>query len=150
MTTDSRWTDMGHLEWYLMDGYDVYTSFEEDGTDEYWFDPANFEEDKGVISIDSSKDVERQLYVLLHEAGHVILRSDTAKFKERFPDSCRKTLHGRIEILREEVLAWEKALEVAARLGIEVGKDKWKENYRDALEKYSRWILTGDENEESN
>lgn len=130
-----------------MNEYDVYVSFDKDGADEYWFNQDNFEEDKGVISINSSRSVEQQLYVLLHEAGHVILRSDPSKFEKRFPNSNRGTIHGRIEILREEVLAWEAATTVAERLGIKVEEEKWKENYRDALERYARWISTGDENE---
>lgn len=148
--TPTRWPDIRHLEWHLLEKYGVYVSFDDNGTDEYWFDPDNFEEDPGVISINSLKDAEHQLLVLLHETGHVILRSDPAMFKKRFPDSCRGTLHGRIEILREEVLAWEEALRVADRLGIKVEEEKWKENYRDALEKYVRWTLTGDENEQAN
>lgn len=132
-----------------MNQYDVYTSFEKNGSDEYWFDPDGFEEDKGVISIDSSKTPEQQLYVLLHEAGHVVLRSNVAEFAERFPDSCRETLHGRLEILKEEVLAWDISLEIANRLGIKVEKEKWKENYRNALEKYTRWTLNGDQNEQT-
>ena len=148
MNPSRCWADIRHLEWHLIDKYDVYTSFEGDGTDEYWFDPDNFDEDRGVISINSSKGIEQQLFVLLHEAGHVILRSNPAEFASRFPDSCRDTLCGRIEILREEVLAWEKAHEVADRLGIAVEEEKWKENYRDALEKYIRWVLIGDRDEE--
>lgn len=138
---------LSQLEWYLLDRYDVHVSFDKDGTDEYWYDPENFEEDRGVISINSSKTLMHQLYVLLHESGHVILRADPIAFKEGFPDSCRNTLPGRLEILREEVLAWEKASEVAERLGIKINQCTWKENYRDALEKYVKWVLDGDNDE---
>ena len=147
MNPISRWAEIRYLEWYLMDKYDVYTSFEKEGTDEYWFDPDNFEEDKGMISIDSSKAAEHQLYVLLHEAGHVALRHNIEKFSERFPGSCRGTLHGRLEILKEEVLAWDIATDIAAALRIKIEKEEWRKNYRDALEKYTRWVLAGDENE---
>ena len=147
MNPISRWADIRYLEWHLINKYDVYTSFEKDGTDEYWFDPENFEEDRGMISIDSSKTAEHQLYVLLHEAGHVALRHNVEEFSERFPDSCRGTLHGRLEILKEEVLAWDIATDIADEIGIKIEKEEWRKNYRDALEKYTRWVLTGDENE---
>lgn len=139
--------NLKQLEWYLMDTYDVHVSFEKDGADEYWFDPENFEEDKGVISIDSSKSLSHQLHVLLHEAGHVVLRSDSEEFKKRFPGSRRDTIDGRIEILREEVLAWDKSVEVAERLGIELNDKKWQKDYRGALKKYIEWVSKGDDNE---
>jgi len=147
MTAATRWLDIRHLEWFLMNEYDVYTSFEKDGTDEYWFDPEKFAEDKGIISIDSSRSPEHQLYVLLHEAGHVVLRSDINRFNNRFPDLSRTTLHGRLEILKEEVLAWDTSVEIADRLGIKIDQEKWKRNYRNALEKYTKWVLKGDLNE---
>jgi Zn-dependent peptidase ImmA (M78 family) len=137
--------DLEHLEWYLMEEYDVHVSFEEDGMDEYWFDPDNFEDDKGLISIDSSRDLEHQLFVLLHEAGHVILRFDKESFERRFPDSDRDNLEGRIEILKEEVMAWDEAIKVAETLGININMDNWKRNYRSALEKYINWSLNGDQ-----
>ena len=137
--------DLEHLEWYLMEEYDVHVSFEEDGMDEYWFDPDNFEDDKGLISIDSSQDLEHQLFVLLHEAGHVILRFDKESFERRFPDSDRDNLEGRIEILKEEVMAWDEAIKVAETLGININMDNWKRNYRSALEKYINWSLNGDQ-----
>jgi len=137
--------DLEHLEWYLMEEYDVHVSFEEDGMDEYWFDPDNFEDDKGLISIDSSRDLEHQLFVLLHEAGHVILRFDKESFERRFPDSDRDNLEGRIEILKEEVMAWDEAIKVAETLGININMDNWKRNYRSALERYINWSLNGDQ-----
>lgn len=137
--------DLEHLEWYLMEEYDVHVSFEEDGMDEYWFDPDNFEDDKGLISIDSSQDLEHQLFVLLHEAGHVILRFDKESFERRFPNSDRNNFEGRIEILKEEVMAWDEAIKVAETLGININMDNWKRNYRSALEKYINWSLNGDQ-----
>jgi Zn-dependent peptidase ImmA (M78 family) len=140
----SHQEDMDHLEWFLLDRYDVHVSFEEDGMDEYWFDPEAFNDDKGLISIDSSRDLEHQLFVLLHEAGHVVLRSDDGGFNKRFPDSQRDTFEGRIEILKEEVIAWDEALKIAECLGIDVNLDTWKKNYRSALGKYINWSLEGD------
>jgi Zn-dependent peptidase ImmA (M78 family) len=128
-----------------MEEYDVHVSFEEDGMDEYWFDPDNFEDDKGLISIDSSQDLEHQLFVLLHEAGHVILRFDKESFERRFPNSDRNNFEGRIEILKEEVMAWDEAIKVAETLGININMDNWKRNYRSALEKYINWSLNGDQ-----
>lgn len=138
--------DIAHIEWFLIENYDVFTSFEKDGLDEYWFDPEDLD-DPGVISINTSNDLKTQLFVLLHEAGHVLLRSDKKEFSLCFPDSSRDNIEGRIEILKEEVMAWLKAQELAFDLGIVVDQVQWQENYRNALLKYIEWVPKGDKNE---
>jgi len=130
---------INRVEWHLMDEYDVYVSFDEEGMDEYWFDPDNFEEDKGVISIDSTKTHEHQLHTLLHEAGHVSLRVKPDKFRSNFPSPERDTLVGRLEILREEVLAWDRAEQLANHWKISLDQKEWKRSYLKALEKYTKW-----------
>ena len=65
--------DIQCVEFYLIDEFNVTVDFDEKGLNEYWFDPADAT-DSGVVSIDSTMDVLEQLYVVLHEAGHVMLR----------------------------------------------------------------------------
>ena len=141
--------DIQCVEFYLIDEYGVTIDFDPEGLNEYWFDPLS-DDDEGVISIDSSMDILEQLYVVLHEAGHVILRR-SQDFDERFPDSSRDTVHGRIEIFREEVQAWNEAEVLINKFGISSSEyfdwNKWKNNYRDALALYAKWIENGDEDE---
>tara|TARA_R110002124_G_C8964012_1_gene514322 strand:- start:1295 stop:1753 length:459 start_codon:yes stop_codon:yes gene_type:complete len=143
--------DIQCVEFYLIDKFNVPVDFDEEGLNEYWFNPADVE-DTGVISINSSMDLLEQLYVVLHEAGHVILRQ-SPNFTSAFPDSSRTTLAGRIEILREEVVAWNKAEELINKFGIShseyFDREKWKQNYRSALSQYALWVESGDKNEES-
>jgi len=80
------------------------------------------------------KDLKYQLFVLLHEAGHVILRADE-DFDKMFPGS--KT--SKIEILKEEVIAWEEARKLADKLQIPLGKD-WEIHVRQAIMKYVHWV----------
>jgi len=129
------------IEWHLMEVYDVYVSFEDDGLDEYWFDPDSYEQDKGVVSINSSESLEHQLHTLLHEAGHVVLRANPESFRSPFPPLCRTTFEGRLEILREEVLAWDKAEHIAELLSVRLDEGRWKNSYKKALEKYVRWTI---------
>lgn len=142
--------DIQCVEFYLIDEYGVTIDFDDKGLNEYWFDPAN-PEDSGVISIDASMDILEQLYVVLHEAGHVMLRQAT-DFADRFPDSNRMSIEGRVEILREEVEAWNKAQELISKFGIATSdyfdQDRWKTNYRNALMQYAKWVESGDKNEE--
>ena len=95
--------------------------------DEYWID------DK-VITINDMKTQQHQLFVLLHEAGHVILR-DNKEFDDMFPGS--KT--SKVEILKEEVMAWEEARKLANTLQIPLGKD-WQIHVRQAIMKYVHWV----------
>ncbi len=143
--------DIQCVEFYLLDVYGVTVDFDDKGLNEYWFDPST-PEDTGVISIDSTMDILEQLYVVLHEAGHVMLRRSD-DFPLRFPESERGTTPGRVEILREEVEAWNKAEELISKFGISHSEyfdiKKWKDNYRNALAQYAKWVETGDIDEES-
>lgn len=139
---------INRVEWYLMDQYDVYVSFDPDGADEYWFDPETDETDPGVISIDNKKSAVDQLYTLLHESGHVSLRVNPESFRSKLKVPDRMTLGGRLEILREEVLAWDRAEWVAKQLNIPLDRKSWSKSYMGALEKYTRWALEEIVNEE--
>jgi len=118
---------MSSVEAFLGDVYGVVVDYDPMGMDEYWID------DK-VITINDMKDLKYQLFVLLHEAGHVILRADE-DFDKMFPGS--KT--SKIEILKEEVIAWEEARKLADKLQIPLGKD-WEIHVRQAIMKYVHWV----------
>jgi len=118
---------MSSVEAFLGDIYDVVVDYDPMGMDEYWIDDR-------VITINNLKDEEHQLFVLLHEAGHVILRADE-DFDKMFPGS--KT--SKIEILKEEVMAWEEARKLASKLQIPLGKD-WEIHVRRAIMKYIHWV----------
>jgi hypothetical protein len=118
---------MSSVEAFLSDIYDVVVDYDPMGMDEYWID------DK-VITINDMKDPKYQLFVLLHEAGHVILRADE-DFDKMFPGS--KT--SKIEILKEEVMAWVEARKLASKLQIPLGKE-WEIHVRRAIMKYVHWV----------
>ena len=118
---------MSSVEAYLSDVHNVVVDYDPMGLDEYWI------EDR-VITINDIRDLQYQLYVLLHEAGHVILRSKE-DFDSMFPDS--KT--SKIEILKEEVMAWEEARKLAKSLQIPLGKE-WQIHVRQAIMKYVHWV----------
>lgn len=118
---------MGAVEVFLSEKYGVVVDYDPMGMDEYWID------DK-VVTINDMKDLQHQLFVLLHESGHVILRNNP-EFDKMFPGS--KT--SKIEILKEEVMAWEEARKLAAKLGIPLGKE-WQIHVRQAIMKYVHWV----------
>ena len=56
--------------------------------------------------------------MLLHETGHVLLRECEIEHARRYPaavlNNKKATRAHKIDILREEVMAWEKGLEIAS------------------------------------
>lgn len=118
---------MGAVEVFLSEKYGVVVDYDPMGMDEYWIDDR-------VITINDMKTPQHQLFVLLHEAGHVILRS-RKDFDDMFPGS--KT--SKVEILKEEVIAWEEARKLASILQIPLGKD-WQIHVRQAIMKYVHWV----------
>lgn len=118
---------LSSVESFLADVYDVVVDYDPMGMDEYWIDDR-------VITINDMKDVEHQLYVLLHEAGHVILR-ESPDFDKMFP--CSSTC--KVEILKEEIMAWEEARKLADTLQIPLDK-KWHVHVRQAIMKYVHWV----------
>lgn len=115
------------VEIFLSEVYDVAVDFDPLGMDEYWIDDQ-------LITINDMKTVQHQLFVLLHEAGHVILRSNP-DFDKMFPGSNTS----KIEILKEEVMAWEEARKLASQLNIPLDKD-WDVHVRQAIMKYVHWV----------
>jgi len=128
---------ISYVEAFLIDEYDVYVDFDGDGMDEFWFDPEN-PDDAGVVSINSSHPPLTQLIILLHEAGHIIFRSKNNKIPE-YVDA--QTIDGRMEVMREEIMAWYEGRNLSEKLGIEIKKNMWEENYCDSLLKYIKWVL---------
>ena len=115
------------VESYLVDAYDVVVDYDPMGLDEYWIDD-------NVITINTLKDKQHQLFVLLHEAGHVVLRSRD-DFEEMFPG----IETSRVEVLKEEIMAWEEARKLANNLSIDLG-EQWNAHVRQAIMKYVRWV----------
>lgn len=118
---------MASVEVFLADSYDVVVDYDPMGMDEYWID------DK-VVTINDTKPARKQLFVLLHEAGHVILRH-SEEFEDMFPGS--KTI--KVEILKEEVAAWEEGRKLAHKLRIPLG-NAWNIHVRQAIMKYVHWV----------
>ena len=118
---------LASVEIFLGEVYDVVVDFDPLGMDEFWID------DK-VITINDTQSPRKQLFVLLHEAGHVILRSNN-EFSKMFPGAETS----KIEILKEEVMAWEEARKLANKLEIPMGKD-WDVHVRQAIMRYVNWV----------
>ena len=102
------------------------------------------------VEINSRQNYNSRLHSLLHEAGHVVLRSGGRSgervFKNRFSSmNCvdrehRGNLAHRVDVLREEVLAWEEGEKLAFDLNITLDKELWSRHRGAALASYIKWV----------
>jgi len=94
-----------------------------------------------IIHINSRSNLKVQLNALLHEAGHVIVRQNQQEHKKKFPGIYlqRETKKMKIDILREEVLAWEEGLKIAKLLKIAIEEKTFDKHRHSALSGYVEW-----------
>ncbi len=121
-----------------LDKVSDWLEINEDVAVEYSSEPGNFYYyDDGLISIYNRQATLSKLYSLLHEAGHHIVRKNNSKWNIS-PD---KTKSFKVDVVREEVLAWETAASVARYLNIWSGIDKehWNKFLKEQLHDYICW-----------
>ena len=114
-------------------GIDVIFGLEEPNA--YW------QEDIGAISISTKQSKRLQLYTMLHEAGHAIIRSGD-NYNSRFPYGNRfdnKSIARRVDVIREEVMAWDEGEKLAFSLGIKLDFKLWHNFIKKNIFDYVRW-----------
>ena len=128
------------IERHLIDNYGIEVLYDQYFKDAY-YDSAR------CIEINSRQNYPSRLHSLLHEAGHVVIRKQTVKpFFERFPyqkiggADIRGNKKHRVDIIREEVMAWERAEDIAAELCIELDLKIWSRHRSSALLTYMEWF----------
>ena len=127
------------LEVYLTGEFDIVVDYDDSGADEFWYNDGSG--GAGTVSINSAHSLEEQVNILAHEAGHILLRAPN-DFRMRFPNQNSDSDVGRIEIFREEVLAWEKGRELLENLKLFYLIPSWRESYRKALINYAKWVVS--------
>jgi len=127
---------------FLQLEYNIDVVFERDG------ETAFFHERRGIVPgdfivVNNRVTRQRQLYLLLHEAGHVLLRTCEKDHKRRYPAAVltgqRATRAHKIDILREEVMAWETGRDIAADFQVPIDDSVWHSMMTSALYKYLEW-----------
>ena len=100
-----------------------------------------FEPDLMEIHINTRTNLRARLHTLLHECGHVVIRSNRKLFLKHFADRVDDKYDKGyiIDILREEFLAWEKGLEIAKNLKIKIDTDWYKRHMQEPLWSYVEW-----------
>ena len=132
------------IESFLYHNYDVEVDYSQDNRDAYY-------ECSDRREINSRQNFQSRLHSLLHEAGHVVLRcggfSGERTFNNRFPGmkkslrDKRYNIEHRIDVMREEVLAWEAAEKLAYQLSIPLDKKMWARHRSQAIKSYVDWVI---------
>ena len=94
--------------------------------------------DAGIIGINTSESLREQLYILLHEAGHAILKIEHKKYLETRDE----TLQSKLSLLREEMEAWKEGRTLAERMGIGINEGTWAMFCKQNLEDYIEWATS--------
>lgn len=100
-----------------------------------------------MILISSRLGVEKRLYILLHEIGHVLIRQNWKKFERDYSDHAgvaqdgrkNKTSKFKISTIEEEIEAWKKAKKVAKKLNIKIDEKKFSQFKTKSLMSYINW-----------
>jgi hypothetical protein len=97
-----------------------------------------------VISIKSTNVLETQLYVLLHECGHILIdeNSSVFNFKEVYCSFGEKSKTYKSFRIMEEVEAWKRGRTLADRLYIDINQEKWDRAVARAIYKYMEWAVS--------
>ncbi len=137
MSNEVYTEDMLAVEAYLQEELGVDVTFGEDEPNAYWEDGG-----EGFVSINTKQSKRLQLYSLLHEAGHAIVRNkeDYDKLYPYGKKYKNKSISRRVDVLREEVVAWNEGERLSQRLSIVLDYSLWHNFMKKNLFEYSRWI----------
>lgn len=104
-----------------------------------------------TISINTRQGIEKQLYTLLHECGHVLVQKNTKSYNKKYPatakmnsyESINKRLEKspkyKVDVISEEIDAWERGRKLAKRLDIYVDDEKYNNMTSECVYSYVRW-----------
>jgi hypothetical protein len=127
--------DINVVEGYLVDELDAVVIFADDEPNAYW------RNGHPTVSICTKQSKRLQLYTILHEAGHAIIRSKE-DYEIRFPygrQHKNKSISRRVDVMREEVMAWECGRELAMNMGIYIDPKLWHNFVKKNLFDYVVW-----------
>ena len=123
---------------WLEEKYGIGVIFDSAGDNCFYYD--DFNKDDNFIEINTRQSFCYQLFTLLHEAAHVLIRKNMKDYRKRFSqDYNKRDKFFKVDVLREEVLAWEKAMQIAKQKDIQLNEEKFYKFMRNRLHGYAVW-----------
>lgn len=141
MSMSEHQQDIDTVIYFLQEEMDVDVILGNDEPNAFW------KGDTSGVSINTKQSKRLQLYSILHEAGHAIIRSNE-RYQDFFPfgeNRKSKSISRRVDVIREEVMAWEEGRELALALGIELDLKLWHNFVKKNLFDYVKWAYNPDE-----
>lgn len=95
------------------------------------------------IVINSRQNVISRYYSFLHEVGHYLMRQQSDFSSKYLMDHSlgSKNKTTRIDVLREEVVAWDKAMQFAEENSLLFDKKKWDHYSKKFIYQYALWTV---------
>lgn len=125
------------------------TEFSYTGNDE-------MEPDNKMIYVNTRQGVEKQLYSMLHECGHVLVQSNLKSYYKKYPATAQsrfldvgrmrrfeKTKKYKIDTISEEIEAWERGKKLARRLNLYINEDNYTKLMYECVYTYIDWAARG-------
>jgi hypothetical protein len=102
------------------------------------------------ITISKRQSVEKRLYSLIHECGHLLIHQNSSKYEEKFPAQSKmnqfasnkrieKSKDYRVETLTEEIDAWERGRKLAQRLNLYIDDKNFRKLTNECIYSYIEW-----------
>ena len=96
-----------------------------------------------TIAVNTRQNIYSKYYSLLHEVGHYLMRQ-RADFSTKYlfdHSSGSKNKESRIDVLREEIVAWDTALQFAEDNQYGIDKKKWNHYSKKFIYQYALWTI---------
>ena len=102
------------------------------------------------IMINGRQGIEKQMYSLLHECGHLLIQQNWTKYEKDYPATARmntyatnrrlaRTAKYKVDIISEEIEAWKRGKTLAKRLGIYINEEKYNALTSECVYTYITW-----------
>ena len=131
--------DIDAVEIFLVEELDINVILGDDEPNAYWKPNGH-----ACVSVSTNQRKRLQLYSILHEAGHAIIRAKE-RYNTLYPYGRKeksKTISRRVDVLREEVAAWDEGEKLAMKLGVKLDHRLWHNFYKKHLFEYVKWAYS--------
>ncbi len=102
------------------------------------------------ITISKRQGIEKRLYALLHECGHLLIQQNDTKYEESYPTQARmnqfctnkqieRSKDYRVETITEEIEAWKRGKLLADRMGLFVEEKNFRKLANECIYSYVEW-----------
>ena len=136
MTDQGYQDDIDVVVFHLREEFSIDVTFGNDEINAYWYaTPAD------CISVSTKQKKRLQLYCLLHEAGHAIIRMRD-NYDTLYPYGAKeksKTISRRADVVREEIVAWDEGEKLTRQLGIKLDYKLWHNFSKKHIFEYIKW-----------